>query len=226
MIHEDQVKPYMSDKYEATVKNLNSKLKEHGIPFTHYTLRAGDYTYIHAMPMENHAELDVDPFAGLNEKLGEAQAQELWAGFDDCYDTHRSFIVYLEPEYSFQPEGADNTGKNWRKWIFWQPLPSKEAEAKEIMKGWVELSKSKGLTMGYNTYSAGFGADAPQYVFVWSGENAGTHYTQDDKDWAALGEEGQAQWQKMKSITLKVSEKTGWYLEDLTYIPETAMAEN
>ena len=82
MIHEDEVKPYMSDKYEGAVKSLNAALKEHGVDFTHYTLAAGDFTYIHVVPVENHAELDADAFAPLNEKLGD-KAGELWSQFND-----------------------------------------------------------------------------------------------------------------------------------------------
>ena len=225
MVHEDEVKPYMSDQYEKAVKDLNAKIKEHGIDFTHYTLSRGDFTYIHVVPMENHAQLDGDMFGGLNEKLGE-KAGDLWSQFDGCYDSHKSFVVYLEPEYSFQPEGVDNTGKNWRRWIFWRPLAGKEAEVKEILKGWVDLSKNKGITQAYNTFSGGFGTDEPLYVFVWSGENAATYFAEDAKGSAAMGEEGDAQWQKMKAITLQVWEKTGMYREDLTYIPETATAGN
>ena len=64
----------------------------------------------------------------------------------------------------------------------------------------------------------------PMYVFVWSGESAASHFAKDAEEWVILGEEGQAQWQKMKGITMKIWEKTGWYREDLTYIPESTAA--
>ena len=66
-IHEDRVKPGMTDEYEQISKDLVAACKEHGVTETKWlTLSLNDNSYLYVSPVNNMADLDIDGFATLS----------------------------------------------------------------------------------------------------------------------------------------------------------------
>ena len=86
-IHEDRVKPAMTDEYEQISKDLIAACKEHNVQETQWlTMALNDNTYLYITPMEKFAEMDIDVFASLSEKMGADKMKALFDRFNLTYD--------------------------------------------------------------------------------------------------------------------------------------------
>ncbi len=67
-VHVDHVKPSMLMEYEGVCKELLAKCNEYNFEEPWLTLVTDDFDYFYVTPIDNMAELDVNPFAGLAKK--------------------------------------------------------------------------------------------------------------------------------------------------------------
>jgi len=93
-------------------------------------------------------------------------------------------------------------------------------EAMAISKEWVALHQSKAAPNGYRVYTGGIGTDVPLIiVFRWA-KGPVEMATQMAKNQEVLGDEATALWERTAGMLRKTETKSGWYLANISYVPE------
>jgi len=213
VIHEDIVKPSMDATYRQTMGKLNDACNQNKTSFSWNSIAYDDNSYVHISPLKTFAELDKEPFAELETKIGKEAMTKLWADFDRCIESHRTFVVLPLPQFSYT---IPSVGDNYREITFWYVEPGKDAEAEKIMAEWKTLYESKKAPNGFTVSKAIFGRE-PVYAFVSWGKNAVDLATKEQKTQELLGEEGGKMWAKTLAITQRYHSKRGWTLPEFSY---------
>jgi hypothetical protein len=213
VVHEDIVKPSKDALYKECMKKLKSASQQYKSPFGWVSVVHDDNSYIHLAPMKSFADLDKNPFAELESKMGKDDLSKLWADFDQCIESHRDFVVEYVPQLSYlsAPEG-----ENYRDVLFWYPIPGNDKAAEQIFKEWKALYESKKSPDGYAVYKLAFGQE-PGYAVVSWGKDEVDAATKTQKSRELLGEEAGKMWEKTQAITKKYYSKRGWILPDFSY---------
>jgi len=221
-IHEDRVKPGMTDEYEQIAKDLVAVCKEHNIQDTQWlTMALNDNSYLYVTPMKNFAELDRDDFATLSEKMGGDNMSALFERFNTTYDEHGDYVVYLNKGLSYMPGGVSQTidGQNYRTLYYNYVTPENNkgfvATLKKL-KASFEKHKSK---LHYRVYKTGFGVMGTYYMIAIAGESNLESVKTGDENWKAMKDDFEPLLKELSKHTWKTDEKRGWMREDLGYIP-------
>lgn len=212
-VFEDQVKPSMNGKYWECMKKVKSNSAQHKLAAGWTSLGFDDNSFIHMVPISNFADLDKNMFADLETKMGKEAHQAMWAEFDPCIETSKSYIVTSLPEFSYMSPPA---GENYRDVLFWQIMPGQEKASEEIMKEWVKLYESKKAPSGFLTFKVLFGSE-PGYAVVTWGKDEADAALDFQKTKELLGEEAGKMWRKTMAITKKYYYKRGNVLPDASY---------
>jgi hypothetical protein len=211
--HEDIVKPSMDVKYREAMKKLKAACEQHKIGPSWTTISFDDNSYRHIAPIKSFADLDKNPFADLEAKMGKEALAKLWAEFDECLESHSDFVMTQLPELSYlSPTESDN----YRSVTFWHPLPGKDNEAESILKEWKKLYESKKAPSGFLVLKVIFGQQG-EYVIVSWGKNATDEATKYQKTVELIGEEGGKLWLKTQAITKDISNKRAELLAQFSY---------
>ncbi|MAU26758.1 MAG: hypothetical protein CMH48_13660 [Muricauda sp.] len=221
-IHEDQVKPSMIQEYEAVSKDFMEACKTHNLQDVNWNIASTTTNkYLTISPIENMAALDNNVFAPLREKMGDEAFGDIFKRFNKCYDVHRDYIVYLNEELTYMPEGIDiNTeGKNYRKWHRLYVAPENIQQLKGKLKELKALFEKKGSKEYYRIYHNGFGAEGDYYVAVVSAKDAEDYARQSKENEALLGEEGKKLFGEMFKYVLRYETDEGQMRPDLAYAP-------
>jgi hypothetical protein len=223
-IHEDVVIPSKVEKYEKAAKNLASKLAKHNITSVSYTAaNSHDFVYIYITPVENLAGVEKigAGFEELQTKLGNEAFATMMGGFDDCYNSHRNYMVRLRTDLSYNPEyGREiSKGMDFRHWSFYYIHPGKDQEAIEVAKEWKALFESKKIIEGYRLYLGGLGMDVPVIIVAQSAKGAVDFYTKAEARMKTFGDAGQALLKKTWSVTRKFEQKDASMRPELSYLP-------
>ncbi len=222
-IHEDQVKPSMIQKYEAVSKDFMDAFKEHNIQGLSWMVASTTTgRYFNISPIENMAELDKNVMAPLAEKLGKDAWQDLFRRFNECYDKHGDYIIYLNKELTYMPDGINiNTeGQNFRKWHFLHVTPDNIQNLKGKLKELKALYASKGSKVYYRIYHNGFGNMGDYYLAVVSAVDAEDYAKKSKENEQLLGEEGQKLFQELFQYVHKYETETGSMHPELAYTPQ------
>ncbi len=223
LVHEDRVKPGMIDEYEQISKELVSACKEYNIQDLNWLAASqDDHTYLYLTPMEKFAELDINSFATLSEKMGKEKMTALFQRFNACYDEHGDYVVYLQKDLSYQPGGINPNpeGKYYRKFMYDYVTPSHQKAYVENLKEIKKLFVKKNSKMNYRIYSSGFGTIEKYYMIVIEGEDPVSFETMAAENWEDMGEDFQPLVGKIRANILRSDEKTGWIMGDLSYLPK------
>ena len=221
-IHEDRVKPSMTDEYEQIAKDLVAVCKEHNVQETQWlTMSLNDYSYLYVSPIENMADLDKDEFASLTEKMGAEKVKALFERFNNTYDEHGDYIVYLNKNLSYMPGGVKQTidGQNYRTLYYNYVKPENNkgfVDALKKMKASFEKHNSK---IHYRVYKTGFGIMGTYYMIAVAAENNLESARIGDENWKVMKDDFEPLLKEMSKYTWKTDEKRGWMREDLGYIP-------
>lgn len=221
-VHEDQVKPSMIEAYKEVSKEFSDACKTHKLQDVTWNVAATNTgRYLTISPIENMAELDKRVFAPLAEKMGEEAFGALFKRFNDCYDKHGDYIVYLNNELTFMPEGISTTteGQNYRKWHYLHVTPNNVQNLKEKLKELKALYEKKGAKEYYRIYHNGFGNMGDYYVAVVSAKDAQDYARKSAENEALLGEEGKKLFDEIFKYVLKYESETGEMLPELAYSP-------
>jgi hypothetical protein len=221
-VHEDVVKPSMVAQYEAAGKELISKLKEYNIQDAKWIATAlTDNRYLFVSEIENMASLDKHMFATLADKMGADALSALFAKMDKCYDVEHDYLIYLDKDLSYMPEGLTQTpeGQDYRKFYYLYVTPANRAAVKEKMKAVKNLFASKGSKEYFRIYHSGFGTRGEFYMAAVAAKDAEDYAKQSKANDALLGEEGKKAFGELFSSTLKNEDYTGMMRPDLYYIP-------
>jgi Fe-S cluster assembly scaffold protein SufB len=223
-IHEDVVKPSHIMEYETVVNELLTMVRKHNIQNTNWlTSVTVNSHYLFISPLENMAELDKPNFISeLVEKEGSEKIMALFNRMDKCYDTELDYIISLNEELTYMPEGISQTieGENFREFHYVYVSPGNRAVMKEKMKAIKALYESKGSKTYYRVYNSGFGTDGEFYMVAIAARDA-EHMAQKGKANEALfGEDGQKTMWDMYSNVLKYKKMEAEMRPDLAYSPK------
>lgn len=223
-IHEDVVKPSHIMEYETVVNELLTMVRKHNIQNTNWlTSVTVNSHYLFISPLKNMAELDKPNFISeLVEKEGSEKIMALFNRMDKCYDTELDYIISLNEELTYMPEGISQTieGENFREFHYVYVSPGNRAVMKEKMKAIKALYESKGSKTYYRVYNSGFGTDGEFYMVAIAARDA-EHMAQKGKANEALfGEDGQKTMWDMYSNVLKYKKMEAEMRPDLAYSPK------
>jgi len=219
-ITEVVVKPAMADRFEAAQK----KEIELGYPFPFEAYSTDDFHYYFLVPIENYAGIDA-----MNKSEGEWAAkigqeyQALMKSVEGTFDYYRWGIVRSLPELSYSPKKPrlKPGEQNFLTWGFAYVEFGKEKEFADVCKQFVEVSKSKATSIGWNMFVVESGAELPFYFWAEGGKSAAEYYAENDKVMKKMGEEKFAElWNKFLSTLRKYESKTGRPRPDLSNMPK------
>ena len=222
-IHEDRVKPAMIDEYEQVAKDLVAACTKHNILNTKWlTVALDDNTYLYVTPMEKFADLDANAFSTLSEKMGKDKMSALFERFNPCYDEHGDYVVYLNKNLSYMPNGMSQTieGKNYRTFYYNYVTPENNKNFVATIKRIKEVFTKKNSKLDYRVYKTGFGVMGTYYMIVIAGVNAEEIAKAGSQNWELMKDEFKPLLTEMSKYTWKNDEKNGWMREDLSYTPK------
>ena len=223
-IHEDVVKPSHIMEYEGVVKELLDLVKKHNLQDAKWiTAVTNDSRYLFVSPMENYAELDKPNFVSvLIEKEGREKIVALFNRMDKCYDTELDYIIRLNEELTYMPEGVTQTpeGENFREFHFLYVTPGNRAVVKEKMQAIKALYQSKGSKIYYRVYNSGFGSNGEYYMVAIAAKDGEDMAKKGKENEALLAEEGQQAMWGMYSNVLRYDKVEADMRPDLAYSPK------
>jgi hypothetical protein len=214
------VKPAMVAQYEAAVK----KEVELGYPYPVQAYSTDDFHYYFLVPIENYAGIDA-----LNKGEGEWAAKigqeykALMKSVEGTFEYYRSGVVRFLPELSYAPLNPRLKPEEQKfiTWGFAYVEFGKEKEFADISKQFVEVSKSKDTSIGWNMYVVESGAEMPFYFWAEGGKSAAEYYAENDNVLKKMGEEKFAElWSKAMASLRKYEVKTGRPRPDLSNVPK------
>ena len=221
-IHEDRVKPGMTDEYEQIAKDLVAACKEHNVQETQWlTMSLNDNSYLYITPMQNFAEMDIDVFATLSEKMGTDNMSALFERFNTTYDEHGDYIVYLNKNLSYMPGGVSQTidGQNYRTLYYNYVTPENDKSYAEVLKKMKAAFEKNNSKLHYRVYKTGFGVMGNYYMIAVAGESNLSSAKVGDDNWSLMKDDFDPLLKEMSKYTWKMDEKRGWMREDLGYMP-------
>jgi len=220
-VHEDQVKLSMVSEYESIVKELVAMLNKHKLPDLHWiTLASSDSKYRFVSPIKNMAELDKPSWIrALVEKEGKDAVYALFDRMDKCYDTELDYIITLDEELTYMPEGFNQTpeGENYRKNHFLYVSPGNRAVVKEKIKAVKDFNVNKGSIVSYRVYTSGFGTDGEYYMVAIAAKDSEHYAKRGNENREILGDERKKVFEELWSNLLKYEVVEGWIRPDLAY---------
>lgn len=222
-IHEDPVYPSMVVDYEEAVKDLVFSCKKFNIQEANWlALSTDDLRYFFVTAIEKMGDLDKSRFANLKDKMDPDKFEKIFDTFDDSYDTHYDYIVHLDKELSYMPDGINiiKEGKPFRKLQYWYVTPQNFDKVIEIEKSFKALYERKNSKEHYTLYRSGFGAIG-DYIMVAIAAKSPEDYERvyrENKE--LLGEEGDKLYAELINTIIKVEILEGYMRLDLSYFPE------
>lgn len=219
-ITEVVVKPAMAAKFEAGIKKEN----ELGYPFPSEAYSTDDFYYYFLTPIENYAGIDA-----MNKAEGEWSAkigqgyQALMKSVEGTFDYYRSGVVRFLPELSYAPKKPrlKPGEQNFLTWGFAYVEFGREKEFADVCRQFVDVSKSKDTSIGWNMYVVESGAELPFYFWAEGGKSAAEYHAENEKVMKKMGEEKFAElWGKAMATLRKYEAKTGRPRPDLSNMPK------
>ena len=222
MIWELELTPIQMEKAKKAVKAQNAFLKEKNYPISNLSQTTNEGYFWYSIPFTNYA--DIDEIMATRNKLWKENSdklKELQENSKGSYTTISRFILELQPELSVLPEpGTVSSGDRYRVFQRFHILPDKLEEFMEITKEYIALRKKQGVTANFYTLTTAFGHDLDIVYFIDEmGENPAEHFTQNEKFWQEVGEEGSKLWQKAAPLLDKTEVFHGQVHYDLSYFP-------
>lgn len=221
-VHEDQVRPSMMEEYETVSKDFAEACKTHKLADVNWNIATTTTgRYLSISPIDNMAALDNNVFTPLREKMGDEAFGNIFKRFNKCYDVHRDYIVYLNEELTYMPEGISLTqeGQNFRKWHRLYVTPENIQNLKGKLKELKALFEKKGSKEYYRIYHSGFGTESDYYVAVLSAKDAEDYARKSKENEALLGQEGEKLFGEMFKYVLRYEVEEGEMRPDLAYSP-------
>lgn len=225
-VHEDPVVPSMVGKYEKAAKNLADMITKSGVGITYVAASLDNFTYIYFTGVDGLSGVDKmeASWGELEKKVGKQAFDAAMKMFDDCYPSHKNYLVTMRPELSYKPEyGAALTSDlRFRAYDYYHIHPGMEVAAEEIAKEWVALNKKIGAEEGYRLYASSFGSDSPTFVVVNSAKDELDYVTRREAWLKKAGDEARALWVKTWSVVRKFDTVTGMIRPDISVMPKAS----
>lgn len=222
-VHEDNVKPSMVREYEKLQKELVENCKKHNIQTLNWiTTSTDDFRYLYVSPINSMADITWDGFKPLQEAMGEEAFGQIFSDMDKCYDTHGDYILHLNQELTYMPEGFTQTpeGQDYRRFYYVRTTPEHNGKLKEKMKAIKNFYAEKGSKVHYRVYQSGFGTMGNFYLVAIAAKDGVSYETMGDENDAILGEERHELFGDMMNYITSIEEVTGMMRPDLAYSPQ------
>ncbi|MRX66157.1 hypothetical protein [Maribacter luteus] len=222
-VHEDQVKPSMVQEYEQISKEFKEACTKHDLQDLSWEVAStSSGRYFNISPIKNMAELDKNVMAPLAEKMGEEAFMDMFKRFNKCYDKHGDYIVYLNEELTYMPEGISITteGQNYRKWHFLHVTPENIQNLKGKLKELKALFTKKGSKEYYRIYHNGFGNMGDYYIAILSAVDEEDYAKKSKANQVLLGEEGKMLFDEIFKYVSKYEVESGGMHPELAYSPK------
>jgi len=224
LMHEDDVLPYMSDKYETALKDFVKMFSDAKVERTYNVIQTDIFKYTAVIPVTDFDGLA--KYFGMSsevmDKIGKDKFDAQMKKFDGCYDTHRNFLMTLRNDLSYKPEYGLNPddGLNYRHLDYFYVVPGKEDEMMELIKEYKKLYESKKIEEGFRVYVGSVGTANGMFLFVQPAKSRVDYATFSDKQDEILGKDAQSLWEKTIAITQKFEHHDGNMRPDLSLRPK------
>lgn len=221
LMHEDDVLPYMSERYEAAVKDFVKLFADAKIDRNYNMIQTDYFKYTSVIPVSDFEGLA--KYYGMSSevmnKIGQEKFDAVMKEFYGCYDTHRNYLMTLRNDLSYKPEYGLNPedGLNYRHLDYFYAVPGKEDEMMGLIKEYKKLYEAKNIKEGYRVYTGSVGNEMGLFLFVQPAKDRVDFATLSDEQNKILGDEGQKLWDKAISITQKFEHHDGQMRPDLSY---------
>lgn len=220
-VHEDRVKLSMVSEYEKIVKEMLALVKKNNLKDLNWiTLVSSDSRYLYVSPMKNMAELDAPSWISeLVKKEGEDVVHGIFNRMDKCYDTELDYILHLDNDLTYMPDGFTQTpkGNNYRNNHMLYVTPGNRQVVKEKMKAVKNLFVSKNSKVHYRVYRSGFGSNGEFYMVAVAAIDAEDDAKKGKANNELFGKEGEKVFGELFSNLLKYESVEGWIRPELGY---------
>ena len=171
--------------------------------------------------MENFAELDKDVFADMAKAMGDEWGN-IFKNFNTCYDKHGDYVLVLDENLTYMPEGVTQTpeGENYRKFYFLYYKPENQGKLREAMKNVKDLFASKGSKEYYRVYRSGFGVTDSYYMVAVSSKDEADSAIRGKANDELLGEGADEVFGNLMNTASRFEEISAWMRPDLFYSPK------
>ena len=224
VVQENVVKLSKVKEYETLLKEFITLTKKHNIQDVSWlTLSTDNSHYSYVSPIKNMAALDKESYgAKLAAKAGKDVVNKLYKRAYNCLDAELSYIVHLDKELTYMPNGFTQTpaGKNYRKQHFLYVSPENRAIVKEKMKAVKALFERKGSKEYYRVYRSGFGTAGEYYLVAIAAVDELDYARQSKENDTLLGEEGKKVLSDLFSSLLKYEVVLGNIRPEFGYSPK------
>lgn len=219
LIHMDPVKPSMTADYEKTAAKLVKMCRDNNYDQGWMTLVTEDNNYYYISPMKNFAELDENPMASLREKVGDEEFESVFNDFNNYYDRHIDFVLALDKELSFMPDGIKIMieGENYRENTRYYFAPADYDKAIEVAKAFKKFYSDNNLGMHYRLYRSGFGTDGTYFLVSVAAKDAMDMERKSAEARNAMGPKAEELFGNLNKILLKTETMRGWIRPELSY---------
>lgn len=221
-VHEDVVKPSMVAEYESICKDLTANLKKHNIQGPGMIVtNTADHRYLWVSPIASMGDINYDPFMTLSEKMGAEAMGALFDKMDKSYDTEHDYVIRLDEELSYMPDGMTQTpeGQDYRKFHYFHYTPSNADAVKEKSAAIKKLFESKGSKLHYRTYKSGFGTRGAFYMVAIAAKDAVDYASKIEENNKLLGEEWLQTYGDFQASLLEYEIVEGQMRPDMAYAP-------
>jgi len=222
-VHEDRVKPSMMMEYEKSAKALVENCQKHNIQTLGWiTTATNDHRYLYVSPISTMADINYDGFKPLQEAMGEDAFGQTFSDMDKCYTEHGDYIIVLNEELTYMPEGFTQTpeGQDYRRFYYIRTTPEHNGKLKEKMKAIKDFYASKGSKAYYRVYQSGFGTMGNYYMVAMASKDGISFETMGEENRSLLGDERHKVFSEMMQYVTSIEEVTGMMRPDLAYSPK------
>ncbi|QYA26881.1 hypothetical protein G3I01_15710 [Gramella sp. MT6] len=221
VVHEDHVNNGMMDKHHTADKKIVEAAKTNKMKGMDWITFVGDDSRVmYLSPIKNMAELDNNPFEDLKKKMGEKEFEDLFDSYDGTYSQHGDYILRLDKELSYMPDGMTQTpeGQNYREITFYHIPPGSGEKAEELAKSVKKMYEDKNSKIHYRLYKNGFGTMGAYFMVAVAAESPEQLENRRKENMELLGEEGKSMRDKIDNTFSKQEKVTGYIMPELSYV--------
>lgn len=221
VVHEDHVKEGQQDKHAKSDKALLKAFKDQNIKeMSWITFAADDNRVMYLTPIDNFAELDKNPFEDLKKKVGDESFQNLMDAYKGTYTKHGDYILRLDKELSYMPDGITQTpeGKNYRELNYYHIPPGEGEKAEELAKKVKKMYTEKNSKVHYRLYKSGFGTMGYYFMVAVAAESPEDMEQLRKENMDLLGDEGKALFDEIENTVSKREVVKGYLKPELSLV--------
>jgi hypothetical protein len=221
-VHEDVVKPAMVSDYETICKELTSNLKKHNIQeMNAIVANISDNRYLWVSPIASMSDINYTAFNTLSEKMGADKMSALFDKMDKCYDIEQNYIIHLDKELSYMPDGITQTpeGEEYRKFHYYHYIPGNSEVVNKKITAIRNLFEQKDSKLNYRVYRSGFGTRGAFYMVAVAAKDAVDYANKIAANNELMGEEWQNTYADFMGSLEKYEAFVGRMRPDMGYSP-------